>query len=87
MTLLMSLFLAISVVKNSATPLKDACGEDGSVIATLEAGAPVEIRFALAGEGCYKVTVESGGKKLEGYLPQAAIGGLEDFQKGLQTAR
>jgi len=86
MTVLVSLLLAISVVKRPATPLKDACGEDGSVIATLEAGAPVEIRFALAGEGCYKVSVESGGRKVDGYLPGAAIGGLEDFETGLRNA-
>jgi len=88
MTALLSIFLAISAVKQPATPLRDACGADGDVIATLEAGAPVQIRFSLAGESvpCYKVTVEVGGKKLEGYLPASAISGLEDFEKGLRDA-
>ncbi len=88
MTALLSLLLAVSAVKQPATPLRDACGPDGDVIATLEAGAPVEIRFALAGESvpCYKVTVQAGGRALDGYLPASAISGLDDFEKGLRDA-
>lgn len=88
MTALLSLFLAISAVKQPATPLRDGCGEDADVLATLDAGAPVQIRFALAGESvpCYKVTVEAAGKSLNGYLPASAISGLEDFEKGLRDA-
>lgn len=88
MTALLSLLLAISAVKQSATPLRDACGDSGDVIATLEAGAPVQIKFALAGESvpCYKVTVQAEGKTLDGYLPASAISGLEDFEQGLRDA-
>jgi hypothetical protein len=88
MTALLSLFLMITAVRQPATPLRDGCSADDSVIATLDAGAPVNIRFALAGEAvpCYKVTVETGGKTLEGYMPASAIAGLDEFEKGLRDA-
>jgi tetratricopeptide (TPR) repeat protein len=88
MTALLSLFLVISAVKQPSTPLRDGCSADDSVLATLDAGAPVKIRFALAGEStpCYKVTVETAGKSVDGYLPASAISGLEDFEKGVREA-
>jgi tetratricopeptide (TPR) repeat protein len=48
----------------------------------------VKIRYALAGESipCYKVTVETGGKTLEGFLPASAISGLDEFERGLLDA-
>lgn len=88
MTALLSLILMITAVKQPATPLRDGCSVDDSVVATLDAGAPVIIRYALAGESvpCYKVAIQSGGKTLEGFMPASAIAGLEDFEKGLRDA-
>ncbi len=88
MTALLSLFLMIIAVKQPGTPLRDGCSADADVLATLDAGTPVKIRFALAGEAvpCYKVTVETGGKTLEGYMPASAISGLEEFESGLRSA-
>src|ERR1700691_4555061 len=88
MTALLSLFLMIVAVKQPATPLRDGCSADSEVLATLDAGAPVNIRYELAGESvpCYKVTVETGGKTLEGFLPASAIAGLDEFEKGLRDA-
>jgi hypothetical protein len=88
MTVLLSLFLMIVAVKQPATPLRDGCSADSDVLATLDAGAPVKIRYALAGESipCYKVAIESGGKTLEGFLPASAIAGLDEFEKGLRGA-
>jgi hypothetical protein len=88
MTVLLSLFLMIVAVKQPATPLRDGCSADSDVLATLDAGAPVKIRYALAGESvpCYKVAIESRGKTLEGFLPASAIAGLDEFEKGLRDA-
>jgi hypothetical protein len=64
MTALLSLLLMITAVRQPSTPLRDGCSADDSLVATLDAGAPLKIRYALAGESvpCYKVTVEIGGK-------------------------
>ena len=88
MTALLSLFLMVVAVKQPATPLRDGCSADSDVVATLDVGAPVKIRYLLAGESvpCYKVGVETGGKTLEGFLPASAIAGLDEFEKGLRDA-
>jgi hypothetical protein len=88
MTALLSLLLAITAVKQPSTPLREGCSPDDTTIATLDAGAPVTIRYALAGEAvpCYKVTVESESKILNGFLPASSIAGLDEFEKGLRDA-
>jgi hypothetical protein len=88
MTALLSLFLMMVAVREAATPLRDGCSADSSVLATLDAGEPVKIRYALAGESvpCYKVTIDTGGKTLDGFLPASAISGLDEFEKGLRDA-
>jgi hypothetical protein len=88
MTALLSLFLIITAVKQASTPLRDGCSADSEVVATLDAGAPLKIRYALAGESvpCYKVTVEIAGKTLDGFMPASAIAGLDEFEKGLRDA-
>jgi hypothetical protein len=88
MTALLALVLMITAVKQPSTPLRDGCSADAYVVATLDAGAPIKIRYALAGESvpCYKVTVEIGGKTLEGFMPASAIAGLDEFEKGLREA-
>src|SRR5580658_9711339 len=85
--LLAMLLLAVSV-KTDHTPLRAGCSPDDEPVATLPAGAAITIRFALSGESvCYKVTAESGGQTVEGYLPASAIDGIEDFDKNRQEAR
>jgi hypothetical protein len=88
MTALLALVLMLTAVKDPSTPLRDGCASDADVVTTLDAGAPVNVRYALAGESvpCYKVTVEAGGKTLEGFLPASAIAGLDEFEKGLRDA-
>ena len=88
MTALLSLFLMLVAVKQPATPLREGCSADSDVVVTLAAGAPVKIRYALAGEStpCYKVSAETGGKTIEGFLPASAITGLDEFEKGLRDA-
>jgi hypothetical protein len=82
------LVLAASV-KVDKTPLRSGCANDEFVVASLPAGAPITIRFALSGESvpCYKVSAESGGKTFEGYLAASEIDGVEDFDSKRQEAR
>ena len=82
------LFLAISV-KQDQTPLRNACGEDGSIIAKLAAGTGVTIRFALSGEAtpCYKISATVDGKEVSGYVASSALEDLDGFEQGLRSAR
>jgi hypothetical protein len=88
MAALLSLVLLMVAIKQPGTPLRDGCSADADVLVTLDAGAAVKIRYALAGETvpCYKVAIETGGKTLEGFLPASAISGLDEFEKGLRDA-
>ncbi len=81
------LFLLAASVKDTAT-LRAGCTEGDDAIATLRPGEPLTIRFRMAGEAvaCYKVAAQAGGKPVEGYLPETAIAGLEDFEKSVEAA-
>jgi tetratricopeptide (TPR) repeat protein len=83
---LLLLTLAVSV-KDTAV-LRNGCGANDDTIVTLAPGEPLTIRYRLASEAgpCYKVATQADGKPVEGYLPAAAIAGLDDFEKGLRDA-
>ena len=82
------LFLLAISVKQDRTALRGGCPGDADVVATLSAGAPVTIRYALSGEStpCYKVSVEQNGKTLEGYLSAAEIDDLDSFDRQRREA-
>ena len=81
------LFVALSV-KEDETALRSACSPDSSVVATLPAGAPLKIKFAMSGEvtPCYKVSVDVQGRSIDGYLSASSIEGLESFDKSRKSA-
>lgn len=81
-------FLLAAAVKDGSTPLRTGCSPDAPAAASLPAGAPVTIRYSIAGdtEPCYKVSVEVDGKTLEGSLPASAIVGIEDFDQARRKA-
>ena len=70
------------------TALRSGCAEDATVLARLPAGTPLKLRFALSGESvpCYKIAAAVGGRQIDGYLPAAAIEGLDSFDKGRREA-
>jgi hypothetical protein len=84
---LVLLFLAVSVKEDHAA-LRTGCAADSQVVAMLPAGTPLKLRYALAGESvpCYKVAAEMGGRQIEGYLPAAALDGLDTFDNGRRKA-
>lgn len=87
MGLLLALLLAVSV-KEDNTVLRSGCSGDAALVASLPAGTPLKLRYALSGESvpCYKIAAEVGGRQIEGYLPAAAIEGLDSFDKGRRDA-
>jgi hypothetical protein len=75
-------------VKEEHAQLRSGCYADAETVATLEVGAPLTIRYSMAGDeaACYKVTVQSGGKTMDGYLSAKAIEGVDDFDKARRDA-
>lgn len=89
MTSLALVLLATSVsIKTDSTPLRAGCETGDEVIATLPAGTPVEVRFAMTGatEPCYKVASSFEGKPVQGYLTASALKGLDGFEKARTEA-
>jgi putative lipoic acid-binding regulatory protein len=88
LTAVLSLALATHAVSVDKLPLRDGCDAGEPVLAELQKGDPVEIRFRLAGGdgACLKVNVESGGEKLQGYIAAEGITGMAEFDRGLQAA-
>jgi len=88
LTAALSIALASYAVSVDGLPLRDGCDAGEPVIAHLQKGDPVDVRFRLAGSGgaCFKVSVESGGKTLQGYVSPEGISGTEVFEQGLQSA-
>jgi len=75
-------------VRDDNTSLRAGCADDAPLVASLPAGTPVKLRYALSGESipCYKIAAEVGGRQIDGYLPAAAIEGLDAFDKGRRDA-
>ena len=75
-------------VKEDHAQLRSGCYADSETVARLDAGAPLTIRYSLAGDdaACYKVAVQSGGKTIEGYLSAKSIEGIDDFDKARRDA-
>lgn len=88
LTAVLSLALATHAVSVNDYPLREGCDSSDRVIAELQAGDPVTIRFSLAGDGgaCYKVSVTTGGETLQGYVSEAGITGVEDFDAARRAA-
>src|SRR5271155_2448526 len=81
------LLLAALTVSHDQTPLRTACGEREEAIATLAAGTPVEVRFAIAdGSRCLKVAATVDGQHVIGYVPEDALTGVDQFDEARNSA-
>ena len=75
-------------VKEDHAQLRSGCYADSQVIATVQSGVPLTIKYSMVGDEstCYKVAIEASGKTIEGYLSAKSIEGLEDFDKARRDA-
>lgn len=89
-SLVVAIALALSthVVSVESYPLRAGCDTSAKVTGELSQGDPVAIRFSLAGENgaCYKVSVETDGGMLEGYVDAEAISNLDEFERARRAA-
>src|SRR5580693_563837 len=76
------ILLAALAVRQDQTALKSGCETGDETVATLPAGAPVEVRFRLAdGSDCFKVAATVNGKEVVGYLAASALSNIDQFEK------
>src|SRR5581483_6997824 len=81
------LFAAALAVRQDQTPLRDGCSADDHVVATLPEGAAVQVRYAIAdGSNCFSVSASVNGQHVEGYLPGAALMGVDAFERDRASA-
>jgi tetratricopeptide (TPR) repeat protein len=74
-------------VRTGQTPLRSGCDSDDSVVASMPAGTPVEVRFRLSdGSDCFKVAATIDGKDVLGYVPASALTGLERYEQERASA-
>ncbi|MGP0076098.1 MAG: hypothetical protein ACLPWF_29615 [Bryobacteraceae bacterium] len=87
MTLPVLFFVAAMAVRTDQTPLRAGCDSEDSIVASLPAGTPVEVRFRLSdGSDCFKVSATIDGKDVLGYVPASALTGLERYEQERSSA-
>ena len=80
-------FFAVLSVAQDQTPLRSGCDSQDAVVANLNAGTPVEVRFRLAdGSDCFKISAHVEGTEVFGYLPASALTGLKNFEQDRSSA-
>jgi hypothetical protein len=80
-------FVAAMAVRTDRTPLRSGCDSENSVVASLPAGTPVEVRFRLSdGSDCFKIAATLEGKEALGYVPASALTGLERYEQERSSA-
>lgn len=74
-------------VRTDQTPLRSGCDAEASLVASLPAGTPVEVRFRLSdGTDCFKVAATIHGLDVLGYVPASALTGLERYEQERSSA-
>jgi tetratricopeptide (TPR) repeat protein len=80
-------FVAAMAVRSDQTALRSGCDAQDSIVASLPAGTPVEVRFRLSdGSDCFKIAATIDGKDVLGYVPASALTGLERYEKERSSA-
>lgn len=76
--------VAALTVKEDGGELRASCEPGEPVIATLAAGTPATVRFAM--NGCYAVDVERDGAKMRGYLRGHQLAGADAWDASRRGA-
>src|SRR6266853_1886166 len=78
-----ALLFALTVARDAA--LRPSCDASETVVATIPAGTPVEIRFAVSdGSNCYKIAANVEGKTVVGYVNGSALSDTNVFERQRQ---
>jgi hypothetical protein len=79
-------FVAVTIRPDRAN-LRYGCAADEAIVATLPAGALVELGFALSdGSDCFKIAGTVDDKRVEGYVSASDLSGLDHFERERRRA-
>lgn len=75
--------VAFAGVAFASTPVRDGCGEDASVVATVQETDAIQIRHAVAGESvpCYAVSVPLAGAEVRGFITNNTLPVIQEFER------
>ncbi len=70
------------VVRDGGAAVLRNCSDEGSVVASLEAGSVVNLQFAVAGVAteCYSIAAETEAGRVTGYVKKSSLGGLDELE-------
>lgn len=78
------LFCLVSASCALATvPVRDGCGDDAAVIATIQQSDLIQVQHGVVGESvtCYAVSLERGGSTLRGYISDGTLPAVVEFER------
>jgi len=67
----------------ASVPVRDACSEDGTILAAVQEGDPIQVRHAVTGERvpCYSVLVTQAGKEVQGFILGSVLPAIQEFER------
>ncbi len=79
------LLLLAAAIRDSGATVRAGCDPTTESVARLPAGQSVEVKFALAGEGCYKIATTIDGRSISGWLSGSDLSNTTDFDRARQS--
>jgi Redoxin len=75
--------LVLTFAASASVPVRDACSEDGSLVATIQETDAIQIRHAVAGESvpCYAVSVKQASGEVQGFIISATLPAIQEFER------
>jgi hypothetical protein len=77
------LFTALAADTVGGTPMRDGCGEDAAIVATIVASDQVAVQHGVAGEAlpCYAVSIVRSGGEVRGYVLETSLAAVQEFER------
>jgi hypothetical protein len=67
----------------ASVPVRDACGEDASVVANVQESDAIQVHHGVVGETipCYAVSVMQGGSEVRGFILGTTLPVIQEFER------
>jgi hypothetical protein len=67
----------------ASVQVRDACGEDSTIVATIQDTDPIQVNHGVVGESvpCYAVSVKQGSGEVRGYVLGNTLPAIADFER------
>ncbi len=67
----------------ASVPVRDACGEDATIVANIQENDRIQVRHGVVGEAvpCYAVSVSQAGAEVRGFILGATLPAIRQFER------